>query len=386
MALEFVHAKRVLHRDIKTSNVFLTNRNLVKLGDFGIARQMDDTSDFAKTCVGTPYYLSPELIEGRPYDHLSDVWALGVLLFQMVAFRYPFEAPTLPALALKIVACDHCPYPEGSPQELRELIGTLLARSQSVRPSMEQVMQLPAVLRRKNHFEQQMQRLWRPNERPVAASQAPAGAGEPAGVVAEAAPAEVNGATTTQLGATGLAATSAQLALGATAGPSVLAMLPPSHSGPFPLEPTPLDVSAADRELLASQFAEAGETLYCIACVHKVGERAKRSERTLAVGEHRLLVLKPKKKGFLASAAGERSRQRTMFWHELLSAAGSADDRGMLRICFIPQQGRSSSLPSLFLAKLAKISGYAAEAMWQLLLEVEIEPRWNRDGTEIAPR
>ena len=58
-----------------------------------------------------------------------------------------------------------------------------------------------------------------------------------------------------------------------------------------------------------------------------------------------------------------------MFWHELLSCAGSADRNGMLRICFIPQQGRSSALPSLFLAKLAKISGYTAESMWQLLLE-----------------
>ena len=73
MALEFVHAKRVLHRDIKTSNVFLTNRNLVKLGDFGIARQMDDTSDFAQTCVGTPYYLSPELLSNVPYGPASDV-------------------------------------------------------------------------------------------------------------------------------------------------------------------------------------------------------------------------------------------------------------------------------------------------------------------------
>ena len=63
-ALEHVHAQKILHRDIKTSNVFLTKRNLVKLGDFGIARQMDETSDFAQTCVGTPYYLSPEVIEG----------------------------------------------------------------------------------------------------------------------------------------------------------------------------------------------------------------------------------------------------------------------------------------------------------------------------------
>jgi NIMA (never in mitosis gene a)-related kinase len=73
MALEFIHSKMILHRDIKPSNVFLTKRNLVKLGDFGIAKQMDDTSDFAQTCVGTPYYLSPELIEGRPYNQLSDV-------------------------------------------------------------------------------------------------------------------------------------------------------------------------------------------------------------------------------------------------------------------------------------------------------------------------
>ena len=131
MALEFVHAKRVLHRDIKTSNVFLTNRNLVKLGDFGIARQMDDTTDFAQTCVGTPYYLSPELIEGRPYNHLSDVWALGVLLFQMMTFRYPFEAPTLPALALKIVACDHHPLPQDTPPDLRELISTRPPKSRT---------------------------------------------------------------------------------------------------------------------------------------------------------------------------------------------------------------------------------------------------------------
>jgi hypothetical protein len=59
-----------------------------------------------------------------------------VLLFQMVTFRYPFEAPTLPALALKIVACDHCPLPEETPADLRELIATLLSRSQITRPNV----------------------------------------------------------------------------------------------------------------------------------------------------------------------------------------------------------------------------------------------------------
>jgi NIMA (never in mitosis gene a)-related kinase 1/4/5 len=161
MALEFIHSKMILHRDIKPSNVFLTKRNLVKLGDFGIAKQMDDTSVFALTCVGTPYYLSPELIEGRPYNQFSDVWALGVLPFQMVAFRYPFDAPMLPALALKIVNGDHHPLKEDTPADLRELIAILLARSQVERPRMEAVMSLPAVTKRRARFESEMRSLYR---------------------------------------------------------------------------------------------------------------------------------------------------------------------------------------------------------------------------------
>ncbi len=173
-ALEHVHAQKILHRDIKTSNVFLTKRNLVKLGDFGIARQMDETSDFAQTCVGTPYYLSPEVIEGarrrairrairraqflrailaqparppppsagRPYNARSDVWALGVLAYQMVAFHYPFEAPTLPALALRIVSAEFTPLPTETSADVAALIGALLCKDVDARPTMEEVLAL----------------------------------------------------------------------------------------------------------------------------------------------------------------------------------------------------------------------------------------------------
>ena len=233
-------------------------------------------------------------------------------------------------------------------------------------------MQLPSVMKRKKRFENEMNRLSRPKtERWATASEAKA-------EMRQSRLGETGLHSTAQLASTSLLQQQPQTPqlqqqqqLAATAAisqPSIASILPPTHAGPFPLEPTPLDVSAADRELLASQFAEAGEALYCIATVHKVGERSKRSERTLAVGEHRLIVLKPKKKGLLGGG-NERSRQRVIFWHELFSCAGSADRNGMLRICFIPQQGRSSALPSLFLAKLAKISGYTAESMWQLLLE-----------------
>jgi NIMA (never in mitosis gene a)-related kinase len=58
-----VHKKKILHRDLKSGNVFLTKVGIVKIGDFGIARELSETSDFAATVVGTPYYLSPEIVQ-----------------------------------------------------------------------------------------------------------------------------------------------------------------------------------------------------------------------------------------------------------------------------------------------------------------------------------
>lgn len=60
MALEFVHSRRVIHRDIKTQNIFLTGNNTVKLGDFGISKVLESTTQVAITVVGTPYYMPPE--------------------------------------------------------------------------------------------------------------------------------------------------------------------------------------------------------------------------------------------------------------------------------------------------------------------------------------
>ena len=66
----------MLHRDLKSLNVFLTADGNVKLGDFGVSKLLDATAELAHTRVGTPYFMSPELCEGLPYDAKSDVWAL----------------------------------------------------------------------------------------------------------------------------------------------------------------------------------------------------------------------------------------------------------------------------------------------------------------------
>ena len=99
LAVKHLHDRKVLHRDLKTQNVFLTSTSIVKLGDFGIAKVLNSTSDRAKTFVGTPYYLSPEIVRGLPYSFKSDIWSLGVILYEMCTLRPPFNAQSIQGLA-----------------------------------------------------------------------------------------------------------------------------------------------------------------------------------------------------------------------------------------------------------------------------------------------
>ena len=103
LALNHVHEKNILHRDLKSQNIFLTSKGLVKLGDFGIAKVLDATDGQAQTQIGTPYYLSPEICDSRPYGRKSDVWSLGCILFELITLELPFQANSLPALIVKVI-------------------------------------------------------------------------------------------------------------------------------------------------------------------------------------------------------------------------------------------------------------------------------------------
>ena len=78
---------------MKTLNIFLTKDNKIKIGDLGVAKILENMeTDFATSKVGTPYYLSPEVCEDRPYNSKSDIWSLGCMLYEMCTLKHPFEA------------------------------------------------------------------------------------------------------------------------------------------------------------------------------------------------------------------------------------------------------------------------------------------------------
>jgi len=140
LAIKHVHDRKILHRDLKSQNVFLTKNGVVKLGDFGIAKCLNLTLDKAQTIVGTPYYLSPEIVNNKPYNFKSDIWSLGVLLYEMTCLKMPFEASNLPMLSLKIIRGQYSPIASSFSKDLKNLIGSLLQVDQGKRPTINQIL------------------------------------------------------------------------------------------------------------------------------------------------------------------------------------------------------------------------------------------------------
>nr|XP_020145967.1 serine/threonine-protein kinase Nek5 isoform X3 [Microcebus murinus] len=125
-------------------NIFLSKNGIVaKLGDFGIARVLNNSMELARTCVGTPYYLSPEICQNKPYNNKTDIWSLGCVLYELCTLKHPFEGNNLHQLVLKICQAHFAPISPRFSRDLRSLISQLFKVSPRDRPSVNSILKRP---------------------------------------------------------------------------------------------------------------------------------------------------------------------------------------------------------------------------------------------------
>ncbi|XP_071381998.1 serine/threonine-protein kinase Nek11-like, partial [Centroberyx affinis] len=139
LGLHYMHDRRILHRDLKAKNVFL-KRNLVKIGDFGVSCLLMGSCDLATTFTGTPYYMSPEVLNHQGYDSKSDIWALGCILYEMCCLTHAFQGPNFLSVVMKIVEGETPALPAGFSPDLDRVMRSMLQKQPACRPSAAELL------------------------------------------------------------------------------------------------------------------------------------------------------------------------------------------------------------------------------------------------------
>ncbi|KAH3848007.1 hypothetical protein DPMN_090343 [Dreissena polymorpha] len=157
-ALVHCHENGIIHRDVKCLNIFMTKTDLLKLGDFGISKVLEHSSQLAETIAGTPLYMSPELMKGEKYNNKTDIWAMGCVLTELLTLSRTFQGTNQLKLAYEIVLGEHIEVDANYSVEIRALVDQLLQKEPAKRPSAKEVIDGP-VLKEREVFERRVYEL-----------------------------------------------------------------------------------------------------------------------------------------------------------------------------------------------------------------------------------
>lgn len=102
LGVDYLHKNNIIHRDIKSANIFLAKEDHILIGDFGISKVLLDNKEMTSTCIGTPYYMTPEMLDHKEYDKSVDIWGLGCFLFELISFTPPFTGYSMRSLSKNI--------------------------------------------------------------------------------------------------------------------------------------------------------------------------------------------------------------------------------------------------------------------------------------------
>ncbi|ESL07148.1 protein kinase [Trypanosoma rangeli SC58] len=148
MGLDHVHLKHLIHRDIKLQNLmFQRSTGMMKIGDFGLSKALQFTDEASRTRLGTPLYLSPEIVSGLEYTRKTDVWSMGVVFYRLMTKTVPFPATCVNELYEYLVkkrAVHPCRLREGYYSEsLGDMVMKMLTKSRTKRPTPRELLSLP---------------------------------------------------------------------------------------------------------------------------------------------------------------------------------------------------------------------------------------------------
>ena len=143
LGLSYIHDKKIVHRDIKTKNIFIQNEHTLRIGDFGIAKifnsnnQNNNKNYSINKMVGTPLYMAPECFkQNKKYSYKSDIWSLGCCIYEMCNLKHAFEGQFFPAVSVKISEGKRLPVNKIYSKELRNIIDYMLDLNMRNRPTI----------------------------------------------------------------------------------------------------------------------------------------------------------------------------------------------------------------------------------------------------------